>query len=117
MYICATASTPLAAAMILAGVSPGTVLVFLLAGPATNLATMGVIHREMGLSTLVLYLVGIAVSSVLMGLTTDVLLDSFGLTVEVFSNQETPELAGLLALLSGLLLLFFLLMSLRRRLS
>jgi uncharacterized protein len=117
MYICATASTPLAAAMILAGVSPGTVLVFLLAGPATNLATMGVLQREMGLPTLALYLLGISLSSILLGLATDAVLDSFGLTVQVLANQETPELAGLLALLSGGVLLFFVLMSLRRRLS
>ncbi|MCH8506826.1 MAG: SO_0444 family Cu/Zn efflux transporter, partial [Ectothiorhodospiraceae bacterium] len=35
MYICATAATPIPAAMRLAGVSPGTVLVFLRAGPVT----------------------------------------------------------------------------------
>lgn len=117
MYICATASTPLAAAMILAGISPGTVLVFLLAGPATNLATMGVIQREMGLRTLVFYLLGIAVSSILSGLTTDAMLQRLGLSVEVLSTQETPELTGLLALLSGLVLLYFILTSLYRHLS
>ncbi len=117
MYICATASTPLAAAMILAGVSPGTVLVFLLAGPATNLATMGVIHREMGLSTLVFYLVGIAVSSVLIGLTTDAVLDSTGFSVEVLSLQEAPELVTVFTLLSGALLLYFMLGSLYRQLK
>ena len=116
MYICATASTPLAAAMILAGVSPGTVLVFLLAGPATNLATMGVIQREMGMRTLVLYLVGISVSSMLIGLSTDALLNTLDLKIEVVSMRETAELAGLLALVSAVVLLYFMLVSLRRRL-
>ncbi|MEJ2454946.1 MAG: SO_0444 family Cu/Zn efflux transporter [Candidatus Thiodiazotropha sp.] len=115
MYICATASTPLAAAMILAGVSPGTVLVFLLAGPATNLATMGVIQREMGMRTLILYLVGISVSSILIGLFTDVVLNRLGISVEVLTAQEAPELAGLVALCSGLALLYFMLASMHRR--
>jgi len=43
LYICATASTPIAAALILKGVSPGAALVFLLAGPATNLASLTVL--------------------------------------------------------------------------
>lgn len=117
MYICATASTPLAAAMILAGVSPGTVLVFLLAGPATNLATMGVIQREMGMRTLVLYLAGISLSSILMGLAADWMLGSFGFSVEVVSVQETPELINLIAILSGLVLLITILSSLLRQLK
>ncbi len=115
MYICATASTPLAAAMVLAGVSPGTVLVFLLAGPATNLATMGVIQREMGRRSLALYLVGISVSSLLLGLATDAVLDSLGLSIEVMSLDETPELVGWLAMLCGLALLMSVLGSMRRR--
>jgi uncharacterized membrane protein YraQ (UPF0718 family) len=117
MYICATASTPLAAAMILAGVSPGTVLVFLLAGPATNLATMGVIQREMGMRTLVLYLVGISVSSIFMGLGTDWLLGRLDWSVEVLSVEETPEILGAIAIASGLLLLLTMLNSLSRQLK
>jgi uncharacterized membrane protein YraQ (UPF0718 family) len=115
MYICATASTPLAAAMILAGVSPGTVLVFLLAGPATNLATMGVIQREMGMRTLMLYLVGISVSSIFMGLGTDWLLGRLDLSVEVFSVGESAELVSLIAILSGLVLLATMVSSLSRK--
>ncbi|MEQ8955611.1 MAG: SO_0444 family Cu/Zn efflux transporter, partial [Gammaproteobacteria bacterium] len=42
MYICATASTPVAASLLFAGISPGAALVFMLTGPATNIATMGV---------------------------------------------------------------------------
>lgn len=45
MYVCATASTPIAAALILKGLNPGAALVFLLAGPATNTATMGVVKN------------------------------------------------------------------------
>ncbi|CAM3573570.1 putative permease [Vibrio aerogenes CECT 7868] len=59
MYICASASTPLAAGLMLAGVSPGATLVFLLAGPATNVATLGIVRKEMGTRTLIGYLTGV----------------------------------------------------------
>jgi hypothetical protein len=81
MYICATASTPVAAALLLAGISPGTVLVFLLAGPATNIATLAVLHKELGRGVLAAYLAGIALSSIGLGLLLDLLLARFNLNV------------------------------------
>lgn len=56
MYICATASTPIAAGLLFSGVSPGAVLVFMLVGPATNIATIGVVKRELGNRALAAYL-------------------------------------------------------------
>ena len=67
MYVCATASTPLAAGFLLAGISPGAVLVFLLAGPATNMATLGVISQQMGKRTMWLYLGGIMSTALISG--------------------------------------------------
>ena len=49
MYICATASTPIAAGLLFSGVSPGATLVFMLVGPATNIATMGWLKRSWGI--------------------------------------------------------------------
>ena len=71
MYICATASTPVAAAILAAGVSPGTALVFLLAGPATNLGTVGIVRRELGTRACAAYLVGVCGGAVLSGLAVD----------------------------------------------
>ena len=71
LYICATASTPVAAALLLKGASPGAVLVFLLAGPATNMTSLSVLTRILGKSGTVRYLVVIALSSVLFGLGVD----------------------------------------------
>lgn len=68
MYICATASTPVAASFLFAGLSPGAALVFMLTGPATNIATMGVIKEQLGLRSLVAYLVGVIVTAILAGL-------------------------------------------------
>lgn len=92
MYICATASTPVAAALLLAGVSPGTVLVFLLAGPATNLATLAVLRKELGTAVLTTYLIGIALSSVGFGL----LLDWLFMTYDLDINAQLGEGGGLI---------------------
>lgn len=67
IYICASASTPLAAALVLKGLSPGAALVFLLAGPATNAATITVISRYLGRRAMAVYLLAIAVCSLLFG--------------------------------------------------
>jgi uncharacterized protein len=67
LYICASASTPVAAAMVLKGLSPGAALVFLLAGPATNVATLTVITRFWGKKATAVYLTAIAFCSLLLG--------------------------------------------------
>jgi uncharacterized protein len=67
LYICASASTPVAAAMVLKGLSPGAALVFLLAGPATNIATLTVITRFWGKKATAVYLAAIAFCSLLLG--------------------------------------------------
>ncbi len=67
MYVCATASTPIAAALIIKGLNPGAALVFLLAGPATNAATMGVVKNVFSTRTLVIYLSMISICSLAMG--------------------------------------------------
>ena len=82
MYICATASTPVAASMLAAGVSPGTVLVFLLAGPATNLASLGIVRREVGWNAAVAYLAGICLSSVALGLALDQVVAAVGWNIK-----------------------------------
>lgn len=71
MYVCATASTPVAAGFIMGGVSPGAALVFLLAGPATNVASLVVLRAAFGVRFLVVYLVSIAATSVAAGVLFD----------------------------------------------
>ncbi|MBF0380773.1 MAG: SO_0444 family Cu/Zn efflux transporter [Magnetococcales bacterium] len=82
VYVCATASTPVAAAMLYAGLTPGMALAFMIAGPATNLVTLGIVKKEMGLRTLIAYLVGIVSSAMFLGFMTDVVMQSFGLYTE-----------------------------------
>jgi len=73
MYVCATSSTPIAAGLIASGISPGAALVFLLAGPATNMASLIVLYKHLGRMTLIVYLACIAVISILMGVWLDVI--------------------------------------------
>jgi uncharacterized membrane protein YraQ (UPF0718 family) len=79
LYICATASTPIAAALILKGVSPGAALVFLLAGPATNVTSLTVLLKVLGKRATGIYLFAIAVFAVLFGLILDKIYGLFGL--------------------------------------
>ncbi|WP_417914202.1 SO_0444 family Cu/Zn efflux transporter [Candidatus Electronema sp. JM] len=79
LYICASASTPIAAAFILKGASPGTALVFLLAGPATNATSITVLIGILGKRATALYLLSIAVVSLLCGLTVDAIYLSLGI--------------------------------------
>jgi len=80
LYVCATASTPIAAALVLKGLNPGAALVFLLAGPATNAAALSVITGILGKKSTVLYLIGIMVSSFLLGFAVDAVYSLTGLS-------------------------------------
>jgi uncharacterized protein len=71
LYICATASVPVAAALILKGLSPGAALVFLMAGPATNAATITMIGKVLGKRSLFAYLGAIITGAILAGLFID----------------------------------------------
>lgn len=74
VYVCATASVPVAAALILKGISPGAALVFLITGPATNAATISTIWKVMGRKTAVIYLSIVAVTALLSGTLVDFVL-------------------------------------------
>lgn len=67
LYICATGSIPIAAVLILKGLSPGAALVLLMAGPATNIATMAVIGNSMGRKSLWIYMGSIIGGAMLFG--------------------------------------------------
>lgn len=73
-YICATGSIPIAVALMLKGLSPGTALVLLMAGPAANVASILVIRKVMGLRILILYLLSIVLGAIGFGLMIDYLL-------------------------------------------
>lgn len=116
MYICATASTPIAAGLLLAGVSPGAVLVFLLVGPATNIAGLIVVRQELGSRVTLIYLLGIALVSVLMGLLLEWLLQFTRLSIDVGMAHAHEVLPVWLSYFSAILLLLLVVPALRNRL-
>ena len=73
MYICSTGSIPVAAALIMKGLSPGAALVMLMAGPAVNLASILVVHKSMGRRFTSIYLMTIVGFAVLFGLLLNVM--------------------------------------------
>ncbi|MCD4800905.1 MAG: SO_0444 family Cu/Zn efflux transporter [Methanococcoides sp.] len=79
LYICATASTPLAAVLIAKGMSPGAAFVFLLAGPATNAATITMVLKYLGRRSTGVYLASIAVCAVAGGLLLDMVYSYMGI--------------------------------------
>ncbi len=89
LYICATASTPIAAALILKGVSPGAALVFLLAGPATNITSLTVLTGFLGKRATALYLIMISVSAVLFGLALDWVYALLGISAQALVGQAS----------------------------
>lgn len=74
MYICATGSIPIALSLMLKGLSPGTALVLLMAGPAANFASFTLISRELGKKSAIIYVTSIVVCSILFGIIVDFLL-------------------------------------------
>jgi uncharacterized protein len=101
MYVCATASLPIAAALIVAGVSPGAAFVFLSAGPATNTVTMGVVKSMLGMRSLAIYLGVIAGGSILFGAVIDL---GFG-TLAVPMRVDIHEHHGVIGQAGAIIML------------
>lgn len=114
MYICAVASTPVAAGLLLAGVSPGAVLVFLLVGPATNIASFALVRKELGMKVTLVYLLGISVISVVMGLLLEWLLHTQQRQIQANLGEAHTFLPAALVWISALLLIFLAIKPLRR---
>ncbi len=73
LYICSSASTPLAASLLAAGVAPGPILVFLLTGPASNVASFGAVRKMLGLPGFIIQLIAICGVALLCGFAFDAL--------------------------------------------
>ena len=106
LYICATASTPIAAAFILKGVSPGAALVFLLVGPATNITSLSVLFGLLGKRATAIYLLTLSVFAVVCGLILDQLYIGLEFSARAVAGQAAElipfpgQLAGAMILLA-----------------
>lgn len=92
LYTCASMSTPIAAGLIATGLSPGAALVFLLAGPATSIASLSIVGKLLGRRSLFAYLLSILITAICAGL----VLDWFAadaireVTVRTFTSADPP---------------------------
>ncbi len=84
MYVCATLSTPIAAALVMKGMSPGAALVMLMVGPATNVPTIAMVGGLLGKRALGIYVGSIVAISLLMAYITDIIYKSFGISPKVY---------------------------------
>jgi hypothetical protein len=93
LYICASASTPIAAALMLKGLSPGAAFVFLLAGPATNAGSIGILARMFGRRVVAIFLVSVLVTTLALGALLDVLYPLLGVKPRVVAGvaQGLPQ--------------------------
>lgn len=107
MYVCATASLPIAAGLMLSGVSAGAAFVFLSAGPATNTVTIGVVKKMLGTKSLVIYLGSITIGSIFFGLGLDYIFNISDIDPASLIHME--EEAGILDTISSVILWGFVL--------
>ena len=83
IYVCATASIPIAVALMAKGITPGAAFIFLMAGPATNASSIAVIKNILGKRTLYHYLVLIAFTAI-----------SFGYILDNFLTITLPDMSS-----------------------
>ncbi len=95
LYICASASTPIAAALVAKGFSPGAAMIFLMTGPATNTGTIAIIVSQFGTRFASIYVSSVIAVTVVLGIAVDILLLAIGVTIPVYlgpSESETIQL-------------------------
>lgn len=111
VYVCATGSIPIAATLLLKGMNPGAVLVFLLAGPATNLATITVVWKSMGKKIALIYIGSLMFLSILFGIILDQFLGFLALddvsTFGIHSHHESSSILGIVSAIILIALIIF----------
>jgi len=110
MYLCATGSIPIALALMMKGLTPGAALVLLMAGPASNVASIFIINKVLGRKTLAVYLFSIIAGAVVFALGIDYLLPAGWFTAPVSYMQDCcAEQPGWFSILcTGLMILLLL---------
>ena len=96
VYVCATASVPIAAVLISKGVSPGAAFAFLMTGPATNAATIATIWKILGRKTAIIYLATVAATAFVSGLVLDYVFRVTGTAKLTHEHQMIPEYAKII---------------------
>jgi len=111
LYVCASASTPIAAALIAKGMSPGVALVFLLAGPGTNVAGILAVGKFLGKRSLVIYLASLSICAVVMGLLLNQIYLISGIDVKTTLGKAGDILPHYIKLISAIVLIILMIIS------
>ena len=114
IYVCATASVPIALALMIKGISPGAALVFLMTGPATNVATISTVWKILGKKTALIYLAAVSGCSLVAGFTINLFSSEIGSHIHNHDHwmmpawfQITSSVLLLTILTNSLLRLYF----------
>lgn len=115
LYICATSSLPIGAALLLKGLSPGVIFVFLVAGPATNSATVALIIKQFGRKFFYLYFTTISLLSMAFGLLLDKIITTYKLSIEIGLHSHDQHETPLFFKVVAVAFLILILLALKRR--
>lgn len=116
LYVCATSSVPIAAVLIAKGMSPAVAIVFLIAGPATNIATIGLIYKSFGKMFTTVYLASVSIGSVLSALFFSSVIN-LQLPGKSHTHTSGNDLEFLGAILFSLIILSFLYQDIKKAIS
>jgi len=108
LYTCATASLPIAAAFLLQGMSAGAVFIFLTAGPATSAVTMSVVYKMLGKTSLIVYIIVIALLAFAFGYMYDSYFTSLTLMTIKIDNDDVSILNTIASSLMMILIFYHL---------
>lgn len=119
MYVCATGSIPIALSLMLKGLSPGTALVLLMAGPAANFASVTLLSRELGRRAAAIYIASIVAGAILFGLAADYLMPRswfpMPATMTGASCHDTAAVPGVFSMICAALLAVMLVVAMASR--
>jgi uncharacterized membrane protein YraQ (UPF0718 family)/copper chaperone CopZ len=118
LYVCATGSVPIAAALVMKGLSPGAALVFLMVGPATNATTITMVGKVLGKRSLYAYLVTVIASAILFGIVINEILPHSWFAMEHMdhtSHHHEDMLPGWIQITSSIALTLLILNAFRLR--
>jgi uncharacterized protein len=108
LYVCATASLPIAAALMLEGMSAGAAFIFLTAGPATSAITMSVVYKTLGKTSLIIYLSTIGFFSFIFGFSFDLFFNDMNILQFNLHNEETNLISQMASLVMLFLMAYYL---------